>query len=201
MSINAKELSRIRFKPLPMVRKAKDIIGFAPDNVQFKVIIAGFPGSGKSTFTIKLMNLLANRNFKYKALFGNFEENTELGTITNKLRITGVNNENISFLEQPTLEEFYSELDTGEYKFAVIDSLSVIANTKNEVEELFNTLKTKYPTIPFFFVLHFTKLGQYYGSSYIEHMVDISLRAKDGKIETVKNRFIRSKTLPSFKVW
>lgn len=201
MGTNAKELSKMQLKLLPIVKKIRNMLGYLPDGVQFRLMIAGPPYSGKSSVLIKIMNLLANQNFGYEALYGNFEEKKEIGTLTNKLRATGVRNPNITFLDNTTLEEFYKELDTGRFKFAVIDSLSVVAGSLSETKELFTLLEKRYPTIPMFFVVHFTKKGQYFGSAWVEHMVDISLRVKDGVLTTEKNRFLRNGKLPTIKIW
>jgi len=94
------------------------------------MLLHGIAGSGKSTYSL----LFAKELSKFgNVLYGNFEE--VIGaTLQAKLKLTKLNNNNrIHFINPNTEEEFWRHLDNGTYKFAVVDSLSHIADKEKEV--------------------------------------------------------------------
>lgn len=200
MSVSAKELSKQNITFLQLPKKYRKFVGNAPDNVHFRVLLSGATSTGKSSFLYKMSNDFSRRD--WKTLYGNFEERTEVGTIRNKLRDLKIRNENIHFLEDRKLETFYNELETGKYKFAIIDSLSVLFESKKEIKEFFHDLETRFPTIPFFIVVHFMKDSKnYYGSTYLQHDVDVFWETRNGEVFQRKNRFISSDKKPTMSIW
>lgn len=197
MTINAKELAKHRPTPLKLPRRWRELLGKVPENIQWKYAISGPPANGKSTMAFQLSDALARKG---KVLYGNFEENTAVGTLSEKLRENRVRNESIDFLETRTLDKFLEELNTGKYDFAVIDSLSVLFDSKATIKEFFGQLEQDYPSIPIIIVIHYTKGGQYYGSAFLDHIVDIHHVVKDGKARTSKNRFTK-RTPKDFKIF
>lgn len=200
MTISARELANQRIERLAVPKEYKNFVGRAPDNVQFKVLLSGPTTSGKSSFLYKLMNKFSRNG--WRTLYGNFEENPKVGTIKEKLDSLKIRNENIDFIEDKNLDNFFNDLETGNYKFAVVDSLSVLCDSKAEIKNFFEIIETRFPTIPFFIVIHYKKDSKnYYGSTYLQHDVDIFWETKNGEVFQRKNRFINSDKKPTMKIW
>lgn len=200
MTVSAKTLADQRFDRLPVPKEYKKFVGPAPDNVHFKVLLSGPTSSGKSSALLRMMDKFS-RN-KYKTLYGNFEENPKVGTITTKLKNMKIRNENIEFIVNKNINNFFKELETGKYKFAVVDSLSVLYDSKADIKQFFHEIETRFPTIPFFIVIHYKKDSKnYYGSTFLQHDVDIFWETSNGELSQRKNRFINSEKKPTMKIW
>jgi len=161
-------------------------LGKLPRYDQWKMIVHGGSFSGKSSWALVLAGMLSRYG---KVLYGNFEESVNGGSIQNKLNSLGLRNANIEFLKPNTLENFTRSLDEGNFKFAIIDSLSVLGNNRKEILESFNIYK-RYPKVSFIYLLHADKLEKtYIGPSAFKHNVDIAIELIETIAISRKNRY------------
>lgn len=179
----------MRIKPLNLPKAMIDFLNFIPAEKQWKMMIFGGSFSGKSTFSLYLATQLSRFG---EVLYGNLEESVETGTIQKKLKVLNTKSDKLNFLDPNTYDNFIEEIETGKYKYVVMDSLSEVANTTAEtIKEL--DLSNKYKDVSFIFVLHADKDEEnYIGSSKIKHKVDITIRVSKGSAIIVKNRFAAS---------
>jgi predicted ATP-dependent serine protease len=69
--------------------------------------------------------------------------------------------------------------------FVVIDSLTVTEMTTEDVKKLIHLC----PGTIFLFILQHTKQGQYKGDAELNHLSDMTIKAENMTIESVKNRY------------
>ena len=81
---------------------------------------------------------------------------------------------------------FVNLLNTGKYKFAVIDSMNMLRNVSND--ELLQLMK-EFPEVSFIIIAHANKDGKIYkGAGEIQFDVDTIIVVKQGVAETTKHR-------------
>ena len=121
-------------------------------------------------------------------------------TLQAKLKLTKLdNNKRIHFISPNTEADFWQHLDSGIYKYAVVDSLSHIASQEKQVS-IFWEKATKYPNISFIFICHALKSKDgksetnYRGASTLGHIVDINQRVVNGVVWNDKNRLLGKET-------
>jgi hypothetical protein len=119
------------------------------------------------------------------------------------LKLTKLENcRRIHFLNPNTEEEFWKLLDSGLYKYAIVDSLSHIANQEKQVATFWKNAKER-ENISFIFICHALKSKDgrtetnYRGASTLGHIVDINQRVVDGIVWNDKNRLLGKETKKS----
>ncbi len=182
-------------KPIKMNRLYSDFLGIFPADEQFSLLLHGAPGGGKSSFLLKLADELAKN---YPILYGNLEEKSGT-TLRNKLHTMKVR-QKINFLGNNTVEEMKKEIDTGQYKFVIVDSISMFCTTERAVREFFEYVYTM-PKTNFLFIAHQTKSGVYRGTTNLAHLVDVVLQVENGTVTIAKNRFHYSETNKEFHIF
>jgi predicted ATP-dependent serine protease len=122
--MKANEILKARYDILKLSNNFRAILGNLPSNKQWTMLLHGIAGGGKSTYSL----LFAKELSKFSnVLYGNFEEAVG-ATLQAKLKLTKLdNNKRIHFIEPNSEAEFWQLLDSGIYKYAVVDSLSHIA--------------------------------------------------------------------------
>lgn len=151
---------------------------------KWMAMVFGPPGSGKSTFTLKLFSALAARHPERVVLHWSFEEGWS-ESLKYKLRTFAVENENVFFSVADAFPEFLVELETFHPVAVAIDSVNEAALTGRDVLYL-----KRHARCPVLFVCHETKEGKYKGESDLGHKTDINIRFYEGgKFVMTKNRW------------
>ena len=159
--------------------------GFLPGSI---FTVTGSPGSGKTTYLLQVLELLANQG--YKVAYASGEECVEMMACNCK-RI-GVKNVLIS--NETDIDKLIGV--TKDYDFLVVDSFaSVTSNIKSSrqhekyvVQELCKASKKNRCTIGM--VLHISKSGQYKGGTIIPHSVDTVVHLHRDMVEGQPDRYI-----------
>ncbi len=164
-------------------------------------LIAGDPGIGKSTLTLQVCGLLANKN--KKILYVSAEES--LNQIKLRAERLSINSENLFIYPQTILEFIKSEIETISPDLIIIDSIQAIysqdipnsAGSVTQIRECCNELmqiaKTK--NITTLIIGHVTKEGNIAGPKILEHIVDTVIYFEGDKYKSYrllrsnKNRF------------
>jgi len=190
--IEANEILKERYEVLKLSVMFRNIVGNLPASEQWAMLLHGIAGSGKSTYALLFAKELSNFG---NVLYGNFEEAVGC-TLQAKLKLTKLeNNRKIHFIKPNTEDEFWKLLDTKLYKYAVVDSLSHIADREKQVSLFWNKVRQR-PNISFIFICHALKSKDgktetnYRGASTLGHIVDINQRVVDGIVWNDKNRLL-----------
>lgn len=161
------------------------------------ILIAGEPGIGKSTLLLELSNNLE------QVLYICGEESASQVAI--RAQRLGVNNKNISLLENTDVDEAVQQLNSSTVSAVIVDSiqtmtttdLSGMAGAVGQVKECASRLVrfAKSTGIPVFIVGHVTKEGTVAGPSVLAHIVDTVLWFEGDSttnlrvLRSIKNRF------------
>ena len=163
-------------------------------------LIAGQPGIGKSTLLLQLAYSLAA---KYRVLYISGEESAhQVGLRAQRL---GAVRPELQLLTATVTEDIAATLATGNYDFAVVDSIqtmtvSTIASAAGSVAQITNstqllTAAAKQSNTAVVLVGHVTKEGSIAGPKVLEHVVDVVLQLEGDRyggfklLRAVKNRF------------
>ena len=159
--------------------------------------LAAAPGTGKSSMLLQILELL-ERNGKRTAYVSGEENIEQLAFTAKRLNVNHVPLANIT-----DIDDLCAAIVEQECDFVVIDSLPAITAKKDmnkrEAEEYITTklIQTaKQNEIVIGTILHFTKTGQYKGSTLLPHSVDCNIIMERNKedyslrdIDVTKNRF------------
>lgn len=191
----------------PTTKLLMDKVGFSEDFAAFlglvcypfKMLVWGLPGSGKSTFCMKLANEIAT---KHPMLYIAGEEALNSPTLLDKQRRTlATQNANrCVFLNRlPKSEQEWKQLVQSQgpivvspYKAIFYDSVTKLGITPFYVNAAANDfrLPALEKTLSHVFITHAQKDGQQYrGDGSWGHEVDIIVRVEKGVATTEKNRF------------
>jgi len=159
---------------------------FGNPAIPFIAMIHGKQGSGKSTFLIgfsayfnnciQKMCYISLEESAYSLSFANKMKNAKFGTF-----------DVIENITIPKLKEL-----TKTYAMIVIDSVSHARYTYSDIADI--SVFGKNNNCSFIFIFHETKDGEYKGESSFAHLVDIQLKAEDGKVYVEKNRYLSDKS-------
>jgi DNA repair protein RadA/Sms len=158
--------------------------GFLPGST---FTLAGGPGSGKSTFLMQVLNLLASKGKNVAYISG--EENIyQISFNAQRLGIKGVKVCNLT-----DLDTICKKVLEYKFDFVVVDSFPTVQVNKKNIssrkkeETVVNTLCTlaKKNDIVMGFILHVTKQGKYKGSTLLPHTTDMNIMlGKSEDLET-----------------
>lgn len=168
--------------------------GFLPG---FTFTLAAGPGTGKSTFTLQMLDLLEQSGKKTAFISG--EEGIEqVAFAAKRLGVDHVPIANIT-----DIDDICDAIVEHKFDFVVLDSLPAITSRKDlnkrELEEyvvtkLITTAKRNETCIGV--ILHFTKTGTYKGGTLCPHSVDCNIIMTRNEedynlrnIDVTKNRF------------
>jgi len=161
------------------------------------ILLAGAPGTGKSTFALQLIDNLQEGNVLY---ISGEESASQL-----KLRIDRVSKKKDFFILPSTSLEEIIDAMKGEYNFIIIDSIQTVtsrdfpgvAGSPTTVRYTLGEIirQAKQNNIAVAFIGHITKDGSIAGPKTLEHMVDSVFQLEDLNDESLrimkctKNRF------------
>jgi predicted ATP-dependent serine protease len=161
--------------------------GFLPGST---FTLAGGPGSGKSTFLMQMLSILAAKGKNVAYISG--EENVyQISFNARRLGIKGVKVCNLT-----DLDTICDKILEHKFDFVVIDSFPTVqvnrknVSSKKREEMVVNTLCSlaKKNDIVMGFVLHVTKQGKYKGSTLLPHTTDMNIMlSKPEEIEDARN--------------
>jgi hypothetical protein len=161
----------MQFDTLNLRAKWKKLIGEPTKN--FKIMIYGKPGGGKSTFSLEFAEHLS-KELCLKVLYVAGEE--RIGrTLQEKAVRLNVGNTNLIMTDKVPVK-----LDRFDVVF--FDSVNTLGLTPEQLNKLPKS-------IAFCFVFQTTKDGKFRGSQEYSHAVDTVIRVEDMKAITEKNRF------------
>ncbi len=183
----------IKLKDIQLNRLFGD--GFVKGEI---ILIAGAPGSGKSTFTINIMNNLNNE----KILYISGEESAL--QIKKRFERLSYRENNTDLMISPDSEDIIAIAEKEDYTVLIIDSIQTINSSENRgvagsptmvkfiLGEISKICKQRNITV--IIIGHITKDGNIAGPKTLEHMVDsvFILDVLDNNmriIKSVKNRF------------
>jgi len=147
--------------------------------VGFHAIVFGLPKSGKSIWSLKFADYLAN-DFG-RVLYVASEEGFK-GTIKDKVSQFTTNRDDLIFGNFKGIDKIRENISG--FDFVFIDSLDYAKITVEEVEEL----KRENPDVSFITVKQVTKDGKFRGSQEFAHNCDILVEIEKG-IATQRGRF------------
>lgn len=166
------------------------------------MILAGFPGAGKSSLLIQLSYQLAN-GFGKKVLYVNGEENKE--QIKMRAVRFGIDSETILLNEDTEVENIIQTMSDVKPDVMIVDSLQMLySNTLKHAPGTPTQMKNgllslckaaKQMNITLIFIGHATKGGYIAGLQTFQHMVDVVLylgiddESKLRYLQAKKNRF------------
>lgn len=203
--------------PTPLLPEFRKWFGSLPYNDPFVMSVSGEAFSGKSSFLLKLMTKLCGRNSRNKegdrCLYLNIEEPLKRGnTIQQKCRNMKLSPTSLKYIDviddinSNFLNELEILLNENDYKYVVIDSVSMLAGASfNKHLEIWEFIKSRKES--FICVLHYTKTkrGKMQGPTLWEHNPDVAiwLTKKDNytEAEFKKNRYLDNKPLRKFNTY
>lgn len=177
-SINLSELQNMKFDTLAFSQNYFDLIGLPESN--FYAVIYGDAGQGKSTWTIKFAEYLAN-NFG-KVLYNSSEEGLSK-SLQNKAK--EINSEYLHFSNCKDYNSLSSQIKKQHYRFIIIDSIN---DMKLSPENL-QGLRKEFFKCGFVGILQSTKDGKFKGSNEFAHDADIKIRLTNFIPMVEKTRF------------
>jgi predicted ATP-dependent serine protease len=175
------ELRKSKFKPLVLSSKYKSLLGRVPDN--FRLLLWGAPGHGKSSLALILANDIAR---KLKTLYVSAEESLNSATLSSRIKRFKANGKNLIFNDSNNIETIDSLIQEQNPKFVVIDSVNVISSKIDSIIQLI----LKYNNVGFILIAQATKDHKNYsGIGTLAHAVDIVVKIENGSATAQKNRF------------
>jgi predicted ATP-dependent serine protease len=186
--VTIQQMKKNKIKPMQLPSKYNSLLGKVPNN--FRMLLWGAPGHGKSSLALTIGNDIARR---CKVLFVSAEESVQSATLQNRIKRFKANSRNLMFNDTTNpaiIESIIAKLNP---KFIIIDSVNVI---EGKVEAIIN-LMMKYPEIGFIVIAQATKdHKRYSGLGSLAHAVDIVVNVKSGIAQAEKNRFASLGSMP-----
>ncbi len=146
----------------------------------FKMIIYGESGNGKSTYAIEFANYLAVNHGK--VLYNSSEEGIGL---TLKRKLQKYDSENFNVSDCKDFKSLKKIVSKSEFQFIVIDSVNDMNISPKDLKELYSLNPDK----AFILILQATKGGQYKGSTEIAHDCDIIIKVEQYQPIVEKTRY------------
>lgn len=182
-TISIDALLNKKYHTYPLSTEWVSAIGLPETN--FRVLVYGFPGGGKTTFVLKLCKELAKHGRVY---YNSIEqgEGKSLQDVVNLVEFPSEIRKNVKFGDKDTFDEMLIKIASLRAKFVVIDSRDFINLTTLQ----YKLMIEKFPRIAFVIVCWEGSAGKPKGefAKAILHMVDIKVHVKKG-IATAQSRF------------
>lgn len=169
------DLAKMEYTILPMVGEWRNALGQPAK--QFKLMIHGEPGNGKTVLTLRLAKYLAE-NFG-PTLYISAEEFGS-PTLSKKIKDFEIYSHNLRFGR-----DLKTATNIDEFEFVIIDSI----NRAGLDIKGFTELLEKHPNKSFIIILQHNKDGSFKGGKEWEHEVDIAGKVVNRQLEVYKNRY------------
>lgn len=171
--------------------------GFLPGS---SFTLAGGPGSGKSTFLLQILGMLA-ANGKNVAYISGEESIVQISFTCKRIGVKGVKVSNMT-----DAEDICNQIENHKFDFVVIDSFPTLRikgvhNSKKREEVIVDKVCSMAKKVGCVvgLVQHVTKQGKYKGSTLLPHSVDCNITMQKNEedpdnihvrdVMTTKNRF------------
>lgn len=174
--ISLTELKEMSFETLNFSDEWKAILNTPQPN--FRMMIYGESGHGKSHFTAKFAAYLAN-NFG-KVLYNAAEEGLNI-SLQNKM--LGLDAKYMDISSHRTFDKLKKAIKL--YRFVIIDSINEMNLKPSELKELWEIDKKK----GFIYIMQVTKQGDFKGDNQFKHDADIVLKIENRTPIIEKNRY------------
>lgn len=178
--VSARDLDEVYYPTLGFEGIWKKFFGLPSTN--FRCLIHGNPGEGKSTFGMWLGRYLA-QNFG-RVLYVSGEEGLNK-TFKDKLDFCKADVKNFFVADFRTGEEFMKEVLPNEPHFIILDSLHDMGIDA----KMMKTIKDRYHNTAIIAIDQNNKKGELFGTNEMKHLNDIVVNIRDYTAETTKNRF------------
>lgn len=103
-----------------------------PD-VRFSTLIRGEAKQGKSTYAAKFAQYVSRYG---RVLYVSAEERLNSKTLQGRLRLCGVTSDNVRFIHTRRVEDIEKTLQTGGYRFVIIDSVQHVEMSYADFEAM-----------------------------------------------------------------
>jgi len=144
---------------------------------KFNMLIWGGPGSGKSSFVLRLANELAETDTG-RVLYYMTEEKVASGRLKARMDLMKAYSANINFDDAGTIDRLTALVNTGEYRYVIIDSINMLNTEQQKIVELMQT----FPEISWIFIAQATKgKNAYLGIQALAHAVDTEIATSNDK--------------------
>lgn len=178
--IKATELGKLEYKGLHFKGLWWEFFG--SPSLNFRILIHGNSGEGKSTFCLWFARYLAE-NFG-RVLYVSAEEGLNK-TFHDKLKSCEAEVDNLYILDAGTGDELLEEVGTNEFHFIILDSLHDMEIDARKLKLIFE----RYANTAFVCIDQNNKKGDLLGANEKKHIVDVVVNVKNYTAETTKNRF------------
>jgi hypothetical protein len=184
--VNSEDLAKMHFETLPITGNYQKLIGTPSTN--FKAMVYGSPGSGKTTFCLMFAEYLCKKHDK-KVLFASIEEGIN-HTLQEKLNRMNATNPNLDIAN-------HLPDDLTPYDVIFLDSVNTFGF---DVKKL-RLLSKSYPDKIFIWIFQTTKKGVFRGANEYQHDCDVVIEVKNyvASTENKKNRFNGNGTFQIFQ--
>ena len=158
-----------------------------PD-IRFSTLIRGEAKSGKSTYCAKFAQYVSQFG---RVLYISAEERINSKTLQNRIKLCSVTSEKVRFVHTKRLEDIYKLIQTGGYRFVILDSIQHIQMSLQDFEDLRHHYKRR--KISFHIVMQMgVNITQW------KHEVDVLIEVKQGRAQ-VHGRYNAANSIQVFK--
>jgi len=158
-----------------------EFLGMLP--AKWYLMAWGNPGGGKSTFCLKLISKLAQRDHRRLFLYWSCEEGFS-DSLSYKIKTWGITEKNIFFSVAENLKDFQLEIEKYNPGCVCIDSINRSGLKSKDLVILKEEL-----SMPLIAICHITKNNKHKGTSDLPHDTEINIEVKDGLATVIKNRY------------
>ncbi len=153
----------------PFTGEWNKILG-EPD-IRFSTLIRGEAKSGKSTYCAKFAQMCSQFG---RVLYVSAEERLNSKTLQNRLELCNVTSQKVRFIHTRNIEDIEKTIQTGGFRFAIIDSIQHVDMSYQEFEALRTKFKRR--KLSWHLVM---QMGV--SIKKWKHEVDVLVEVKDGK--------------------